>query len=157
MGFLIANIGTAEKFHAGDLDGLTGAVFASWFAVSPNGRPTSFAVGFAETPDMPWSLFYRRMQFTGTKTYLGAAIDEEIAAASGNFFDVFFNLMIGLNNHLAASSIDKPLFSEGAPTFLHTNGNPDVDAALSWLIVNSPALRGNDWGRELYLRETSHR
>ena len=51
---------------------LTGAIFASWFVFSPNG-PTAFAVGFAETAHMPWSLFYRRMHPTGAKTYLGAA------------------------------------------------------------------------------------
>ena len=137
------------KLYEGDFDDLTGGIFASWFIFNPNG-PTAFAVGFAETADMPWSLFYRRMHPTGAKTYLGAAIDEEISAASGNFFDVFFNLMIGLNNYLAMNSPDT-LFSEGAPTFIRTNGNPAVDAAMRWLIANPPISK--DWGRELYLRE----
>lgn len=58
------------RLYAGDVDDLTGAVFASWFIFSPNG-PTAFAVGFAETAHMLWSFFYRRMHFAGAKTYWG--------------------------------------------------------------------------------------
>ena len=97
------------KLYEGDFDDLTGGIFASWFMFNPNG-PTACAVGFAETADMPWSLFFRRMHPTGAKTYLGAAIDEEISAAPGNFFEVFFNLMLGLNNYLAMNSRDKRCF-----------------------------------------------
>ena len=43
--------------YDGDFRDLTGAVFASWFMFNPNG-PTACAVGFAETADRPWSLFY---------------------------------------------------------------------------------------------------
>jgi len=67
------------KLYEDDFDDLTGAVFASWFTFSPNG-PTACAVGFVETADRPWSLFYRRMHPTGAKTYLGDSIEEEISA-----------------------------------------------------------------------------
>ena len=79
------------KLYEGDFDDLTGAIFASWFTFNPIG-PTACAVGFAETADMPWSIFFRRMHPTGAKTYLGAAIDEEISAAPNNFGDVFLIL-----------------------------------------------------------------
>ena len=141
------------KLYAGDFDDLTGAVFASWFVFSPNG-PTAFAVGFAETAHMPWSLFYRRMHFAGAKTYFGAAIDKEISAASGNFFDAFFNHMIALNNYLALNSRDAPEFLGEVPSFIRTNGNPEVDAAMRWLIADTADRLGTDWGQELYLRET---
>ena len=81
----------------GDFDALTGAIFASWFSLGPKG-PAAYAVGFAETTDRPWSLFYRCMRPTGATTYLGAAVDQEIAAAD-DFFEVFFNLLLGLNNY----------------------------------------------------------
>ena len=139
--------------YAGDVDDLTGAVFASWFVFSPNG-PTAFAVGFAETAHIPWSLFYRRMHFAGAKTYLGAAIDTEISAASGNFFHAFFNHMIALNNYLALNSRDAPEFLGEVPSFIRTNGNPEVDAAMRWLIADTADRLGTDWGQELYLRET---
>ena len=129
---------------------VTGGIFASWFAFSPKG-PSAFAVGFAETTHRPWSLFYRRMRPTGGRTYLGAVVDEEIAAAD-NFFEVFFNLMIGLNNYLAVTGGEEPLFSE-IPVIVRTNGNPVVDVALSWVIKHGPGLE-IDWGREFYLRAT---
>ena len=86
---------------------------------------------------MPWSLFYRRMHFAGAKTYLGAAIDKEISAASGSFFDAFFNHMIALNNYLALNSRDAPEFLGEVPSFIRTNGNPAVDAAMRWLIADT--------------------
>jgi hypothetical protein len=140
------------RLYDGDFDELTGGIFASWFISNPKG-PTASAVGFVETADMPWALFYRRMQSTGGRTYLGAAVDEEISAAPDNFGEVVFNLMIGLTNHIACSGCDEPLFSE-IPTFVRTNGNPDVDAAMRWLIANAPNLRGAEWERELHLRKT---
>ena len=141
------------RLYAGDVDDLTGAVFASWFVFSLNG-PTAFAVGFAETTHMPWSFFYRRMHFAGAKTYWGAAIDTEISVASGNFFDAFFNHMIALNNYLALNSRDAPEFLGEVPSFVRTNGNPEVDAAMRWLIADTADRLGTDWGQELYLRET---
>ena len=108
------------KLYAGDVDDLTGAIFASWFIFSPNG-PTAFAVGFAETAHMPWSLFYRRMHLAGAKTYLGAPIDTEISAASGNFIDAFFNNMIALNNYLVLNGRDAPEFLGEVPSFIRTN------------------------------------
>jgi hypothetical protein len=141
------------RLYAGDVDDLTGAVFASWFVFGPNG-PAAFAVGFAETAHIPWSLFYRRMHFAGAKTYLGAAIDKEIAAASGNFLEAFFNHMIALNNYLSLNSRDAPEFLGEVPSFIRTNGNPEVDAAMRWLIADTADRLGTDWGRELYLRET---
>ena len=124
------------KLYEDDFDDLTGAVFASWFMFNPNG-PTVCAVGFAETADMPWSLFFRRMYPTGAKTYLGASIDEEISAAPNNFGDVFFNFVLALDNYIAMTSRDKQLFSDGAPTFIRTNGNPDVNAAMRGLIASA--------------------
>jgi hypothetical protein len=141
------------KLYESDFDDLTGAVFASWFVFSTNG-PTAFAVGFAETTHMPWSLFYRRMHFAGAKTYFGAAIDKENSAASGSFFDAFFNHMIALNNYLALNSRDAPEFLGEVPSFIRTNGNPEVDAAMRWLIADTGERLGTDWGQELYLRET---
>ena len=93
------------------------------------------------------------MHPTGAKTYLGAAIDEEISAAPSNFGDVFFNFVLGLDNYFVVTGGDKRTFSEGAPSFIRTNGNPEVDAAMRGLIASAPNLRENDWGRELYLRE----
>ncbi len=139
------------KPYDGDFDALTGGIFASWFVLGPKG-PTAFAVGFAEMAHRPWSLFYRRMRPTGANTYLGAGIDEEIAAAD-NFLEVFFNLMLCLNNYLAATGVEEPLFSE-IPAIVRTNGNPAVDTALSWVIAHAPGLLEADWGRELYLRTT---
>ena len=141
------------KLYEGDFDDLTGGILASWFIFNPNG-PTAFAAGFVETTDAPWSLFYRRMHFNGGKTYLGAVLDDEISAASGNFGEVFFNLMIGVNIHIALNGCDEQLFSGGVPTFVRTNGNPDVDAAMRELIAVSTSLHEVDWGRELFLRET---
>ena len=138
------------KLYEGDFDDLTGAIFASWFMFNPNG-PTACAVGFVETADMPWSLFYRRMHPTGAKTYLGASIEEEISAAPSNFGEVFFNFVLGLDNHFLVRGGDKGTFSEGAPSFIRTNGNPGVDAAMIGLIELT--FIEHDWGQELYLRE----
>ena len=69
--------------------------------------------------------------------YLGSTVDKEISAASGNFFDVFFNHMMALNNYLALSSRDAPEFLGEVPSFIRTNGNPDVDAAMRWLIADT--------------------
>jgi hypothetical protein len=139
--------------YEGDFDDLSGGVVCSWFISNPRG-PTAFAVGFVEVGDKPWSLFYRRMHFTGAKTYLGGTVEKEISAASGNFFDAFFNHMIALNNYLALSSRETPEFLGEVPTFIRTNGNPDVDAAMRWLIADTADLLGTDWGQELYLCET---
>ena len=135
----------------GDFDALTGAIFASWFSLGPKG-PAAYAVGFAETTDRPWSLFYRGMRPTGATTYLGAAVDQEIGAAD-DFFEVFFNLLLGLNNYFIFNGGEEPLLSE-IPAIVRTNGNPAVDAALSWMIGDSGRSRTTDWGRELYLRAT---
>ena len=139
--------------YEGDFDDLSGGVVCSWFISNPRG-PTAFAVGFVEVANMPWSLFYRRMHFTGAKTYLGGTVDKEISAASGHFFDAFFNHMIALNNYFALNSRDAPEFLGEVPSFIRTNGNPEVDAAMRWLIADTADRLGTDWGRELYLRET---
>ena len=139
------------KPYDGDFDALTGAIFASWFSLGPKG-PAAYAVGFAETTDRPWSLFYRGMRPTGATTNLGAAVDQEIGAAD-DFFEVFFNLLLGLNNYFIFNGGEEPLLSE-IPAIVRTNGNPAVDAALSWMIGDSGRSRTTDWGRELYLRAT---
>jgi hypothetical protein len=134
----------------GHFDTLTGGIFASWFILDPT-EPTASAAGFAETAQRPWSLFYRWMRPAGGKAYLGAPLDQEISAASGDFGELFFNLMIGLNNHLlTAGGCKQPVFAGGAPTFIRTNGNPEVDAVMRWLFAHPKT----DWGQELYLRET---
>jgi hypothetical protein len=89
----------------------------------------------------------------GGKTYVGAAVDQETSAASGDFGEVFFNFMLVVNNQLASEGNDQPLFFGEAPAFLRTNGNPAVDAAMRWLIERSPNLLGTDWERELRLRK----
>src|SRR5262245_46249988 len=92
--------GMSLKLYDGDFADLTGGIFASWFVLSSRG-PTAFAVGFAETADQPWALFYRWMSCTGGKTYLGAPVAQEIAAAPEcEFGDVFLNFMLALNNHI---------------------------------------------------------
>jgi hypothetical protein len=139
------------KPYDGDFDALTGGIFASWFVLGPNG-PAAYALGFAETTHRPWSLFYRGMRPTGTTTYLGAAVDQEIAAAE-DFFDLFFNLLLGLNNYFVAFGGEEPLLSQ-IPAIVRTNGNPAVDAVLSWMIADPGGCRTTDWGRELYLRAT---
>ena len=136
--------------YDGDFRDLTGAVFASWFAFNSNG-PTACTVGFAETADRPWSLFYRRMHPTGAKTYLGTSIEDEISAEPSNFGEVFFNFVLGLDNHFLVRGGGKGTFSEGAPSFIRTNGNPGVDAAMIGLI--DLTFIEHDWGQELYLRE----
>ena len=106
--------------YDGDFRDLTGAVFASWFMFNPNG-PTACAVGFVETADRPWSLFYRRMHPTGAKTYLGASIEQEISAAPSNFGEVFFgeDLAIGFTvRNLGAAPLqlaESPIVT-GKPT-----------------------------------------
>jgi hypothetical protein len=137
--------------YEGDFYDLSGGVVCSWFISNPRG-PTAFAVGFVEMADKPWSLFYRRMHFTGARTYLGDAVDQEMAA--DYFFDVFFNHMIALNNYFALNSRDAPEFLGEVPSFIRTNGNADVDAAIRWLIADTADLLGTDWGQELYLCET---
>jgi hypothetical protein len=94
------------------------------------------------------------MHFTGAKTYLGGTVEKEISAASGNFFDAFFNHMIALNNYLALNSRDAPEFLGEVPSFIRTNGNPEVDAAMRWLIADTADRIGTDWGQELHLRKT---
>jgi hypothetical protein len=139
------------KLFDGDFDALTGAIFASWFSLGPKG-PAAYAVGFAETTDRPWSLFYRGMRPAGAATYLGAAVDQEITATD-DFFEVFFNLLLGLNSYFIVNGGEEPLLSE-IPAIVRTNGNPAVDAALSWMIGDDGRARTTDWGRELYLRAT---
>jgi hypothetical protein len=136
--------------YDGDFRDQTGAVFASWFMLNQNG-PTACAVGFVETADKPWCLFYRRMDPTGAKTYLGASVEEEISAAPSNFGEVFFNFVLGLDNHFLVWGGGKGTFSEGAPGFIRTNGNPGVDAAMMCLI--DLTFVEHDWGQEVYLRE----
>src|SRR3974390_3155011 len=109
------------KPYDGDFDALTGGIFASWFVLRPKG-PAAYAVGFAETKDRPWSLFYRCMRPTGACTYLGAPIEGEIAATD-DFFELFFNLLLGVNNHFLAYGGAEPLLSE-IPALVRTNGNP---------------------------------
>jgi hypothetical protein len=138
------------KPYNGSFDALTGSIFASWFELSTKG-PMAHAVGYAETSDRPWSLFYRWMCPAGSQAYLGAAVKEELLAASEDFGGVFFNFMIGLNNHLVGTGEQ---FLSEAPAFIRTNGNPQVDAAMRWLVENSPNLLDLDWGRERYLRQT---
>ena len=103
---------------------------------------------------IPWSLFYRQDAFYRRKDILGGAIDKEISAASGNFLEAFFNHMIALNNYLSLNSRDAPEFLGEVPSFIRTNGNPEVDATMRWLIADTADRLGTDWGRELYLRET---
>lgn len=78
-------------------------------------------------------------------------LEEEITATN-NFFELFFNLMIGLNNYLAVIGREEPLFSE-IPAIIRTNGNPAVDATLNWMMAHRPGVE-IDWGREFYLRAT---
>ena len=139
--------------YEGDFDDLSGGVVSSWFISNPRG-PMAFAVGFVEVADMPWSLFYRSMHFSGAKTYLGGTVDKEISAASGYFLDVFFNHMIALNNYFALNSRDAPEFLGEVPSFIRSNGNPDVGAAMRWLIADTADRLGTDWGHELYRSET---
>src|SRR5262245_57863686 len=98
------------KPYDGDFDALTGAIFASWFNLGPKG-PSAYAIGYVETTHRPWSLFYRGMCPTGARTYLGASVDQEIAAAD-DFFEVFFNLLLGLNNHFLVFGGEEPPLSE---------------------------------------------
>jgi hypothetical protein len=130
------------KPYNGSFDALTGSIFASWFELSTKG-PIAHAVGYAETPDRPWSLFYRWMCPAGSKAYVGAAVKEELSAASEDFGGVFFNFMIGLNNHLVGTC--EQLLSE-APTFIRTNGNPQVDDGwLNTRPISSTSIGdGND-------------
>jgi len=109
------------KPYDGDFDALTGAIFASWFSLGPKG-PAAYAVGFAETTHRPWSLFYRGMRPTGATTYLGAAVDQEIAAAE-DFLDMFFNLLLGLNNYFVVYGGEEPLFPE-IPAIVRTIARP---------------------------------
>src|SRR5215471_8223339 len=139
------------KPYNGDLDALTGAIFASWFTLGPKG-PAAYALWFVETTDRPWCLFYRGMRPTGATTYLGGPVDQEIAAGD-DFLKMFFNLLIGLNNYFLAYGGEEPLLSE-IPSIIRTNGNPAVDAALSWRIRGSESPYATEWGRELYLRAT---
>jgi hypothetical protein len=90
-----------------------------------------FAINWASSgPGFDWPITYnvvwtpthdryvdRRMHFAGAKTYLGATIDTEISAASGNFIDAFFNHMIALTNYLALNSRDAPEFLGEMPSF----------------------------------------
>ena len=41
---------------------------------------------------------------------MGAAVDRETYAASGDFGEVFFNFMLVVNNHLVSEGNDQPLF-----------------------------------------------
>jgi hypothetical protein len=138
------------KAYNGNFDGLTGGIFASWFVLGAKG-PMAHAVGYVETPDRPWSLFYRWMSPAGGKAYVGAGIEAELSAVSEGFGEVSFNFMIGVNNHLIGTT--EP-FLAGAPVFIRTNGNPQVDAIMRWLIESAPNLLDFDWGRERYLRQT---
>ena len=140
------------KLYRGDIGDFTGGIVASWMVTGVKG-PMAFATGFVETLCAPWSLFYRWMSPFGGTTYLGAAVDQETSAASGDFGEVFFNFMLVVNNHLALKGNDQPLFFGEAPAFIRTNGNPAVDAAMRWLIERSPNLLGTDWERELRLRK----
>jgi hypothetical protein len=140
------------KLYRGNIGDFTGGIFASWFMTGVKG-PMAFATGFVEMPCAPWSLFYRWMSPFGGRTYLGAAVDQETSAASGDFGEVFFNFMLVVNNHLASKGNDQPFFFGEAPAFVRTNGNPAVDAAMRSLIGRSPNLLGTDWERELRLRE----
>ena len=49
----------STAIYEGDFDDQSGGFVSSWFISNPRG-PTTFAVGFGEVADMPWSLFYRR-------------------------------------------------------------------------------------------------
>src|SRR5262249_31179308 len=111
------------KPYDGDFDALTGGIFASWFVLGPNG-PAAYALGFAEPAHRPWSLFSRGMRPTGAATYLGAAVDRELAATD-DFFELFFNLLLGLNNHFLVFGGAEPLLAE-IPAIVRTNGNPAV-------------------------------
>jgi hypothetical protein len=139
------------KLYKGNFSNLTGGILASWFLFNPNG-PTAYAVGFVEIADERF-LFYRWILFTGGKTYLVATLDNEVSAASGNFGEVFFNLLLGVHNSFMASGIDQPIFSL-LPNFILTNGNPAINIAIKSLISLSPSIRNMDWGRELYYLET---
>ena len=136
------------KPYTGSFDALTGSIFASWFALGADG-PMAHAVGYAEMADRPWSLFYRWMCPAGGRAYVGAAIREELSALSEDFGEMFFNFMLGLNNHLICT--DEPFLPE-APAFIRTNGNPLVDATMRWLVESSPDFFDLDWERELCLR-----
>jgi hypothetical protein len=140
------------KLHEGDLGHLSGNILASWFIVNPRG-PTAFAVGFMETPDSPWSLFYRWMHFSGGKTYVPGELDQEISAASGNFGHLLSNLVIGVHNEFIVTGSDVPIFA-ALPNFIRTNGNPDVVAAMKFLMTHASSVHKADWGREMYLLET---
>jgi hypothetical protein len=136
--------------YTGKFDALTGSIFASWFVLGAKG-PMAHAVGYVEAPRRPWSLFYRWMSPLGGNAFVGAAIEAELSAGSDGFGEVFFNFMIGLNNCLLGTT--EP-FLVRAPAFIRTNGNPQVDAIMRWLIETAPNLHDLDWGRERYLRQT---
>ena len=97
------------KPYTGDFDALTGSIFASWFVLGAKG-PMANVVGYAEMPDEPWSLFYRRMCPAGGKAYVGSAIQKELSALSDDFGELFFNFMLGLNNYLVlCGNLSSPL------------------------------------------------
>jgi hypothetical protein len=52
--------------YLGNFDALTGSIFASWFEFGAKG-PRAHAVGYVETLNRPWSLFYRWMSPAGGK------------------------------------------------------------------------------------------
>ena len=106
------------KLYKGDFSSLTGSILVSWFLFNPNG-PTAYAVGFAEIADKRF-LFYRWIHFTGGKTYLVARLDNEVSTASGNFGDVFFNLILLAHNYFMASGIDRPFFRPSRTSFSPT-------------------------------------
>ena len=142
----------STTLYEGDLNDLTGNLLASWFLVNPHG-PTAFAVGYVETVNTPWSLFYRWMHFTGGKTYLAGELEEEMSAASGNFGNVLLNLIIGVHNEFTMTGSDVPIFA-AIPNFIRTNGNPDIVAGVKYLMTHAPSVLKADWGRETYLLET---
>lgn len=136
-----------EELRVSDLAG-PGGILAAWFIANPNG-PTAFALGYLEE-EAGHTLFYRWMHFTDGSVWRIGSLESDVGILDGDYGHVVFNSLLRFHNFSAATGLGgRPLLGE-FPSFVATNGNPQVAHALQSYLTLSAARQ--DWAQEFRLR-----
>jgi hypothetical protein len=144
---ILTEVGIWQSFE--DYNLLPGYIFATWFMNNPKG-PTAWALGCVERAH-GHELFYRWLHFTGGRTWIIGSFEADLDMMRGDYGHLVFNALIRAHNYWVLNGGEVPVLS-GFPSFLKTNGNLEIEAALKNYLEFS--LAKCDWGKELsHIRE----
>ncbi|MEG3153456.1 hypothetical protein [Sphingomonas sp. RB1R13] len=156
QGRILAHMATAKRraigveLFVGDIAALSGTVYIAWFIANPNG-PTAFAMGAVETTTGN-RLFYRYMHFLKQETWLLGDL-QSLISDCGNDFGALLERGVGsLDEHLASVSKAGVSVLSAIPSFVIPNENPSIWSSFQKMI--GLRLANEDWGKELFFRQT---